>query len=75
MDHAVEWREWRVANLMSQESFARALGISKKTIGNIERGVTSPNYINQRKFKELRERYERNQHAYSLGNGTASPFD
>jgi DNA-binding XRE family transcriptional regulator len=56
---AITWKRWRQKNLLSQASFAMALGVTERTIRNIEHGVHEPNWINQKRFEDLKERYRK----------------
>lgn len=59
-DHAREWKKWRLAKLMSQAKLAKAMGVTTRTIWNVESGRNSPSYTSQARFKELVERHRRN---------------
>lgn len=52
-----EWKKWREKKLMSQAQMARAMGITERTIQNIEAGVVKPSLKSRRKFAQLRERH------------------
>lgn len=58
-EHAKVWKKFREANLMSQAGLARALGLSRRTVQNVELGSHAPNYTSQLRFRALKERYER----------------
>ena len=70
IDRAKEWREWREANNLSQYDMAVALGLGviggRKTVWNIENGKTKPSYSSQRKFEQLKRRYERNKDGLAI---------
>jgi transcriptional regulator with XRE-family HTH domain len=64
MSRASEWREWRLANNLSQNDLAIAIGLGlkgggRKTVWNIENGNTQPSYLTQRKFENLKKKYAR----------------
>jgi transcriptional regulator with XRE-family HTH domain len=70
MQRADEWREWREANNLSQQDMAIALGLGRsggrKTVWSIENGKHKPSYSSQRKFEQLKNRYERNKHGIPI---------
>jgi DNA-binding transcriptional regulator YiaG len=43
--------------IMSQQDFAKALGVGYSTLNRWENGLREPNYIGQRKFKELCQKH------------------
>lgn len=58
--HARIWKRWRKSKLMSQSQLAAVLGITSRTVQNIEAGSVTPSYTSQSRFKELQERHKRN---------------
>jgi DNA-binding XRE family transcriptional regulator len=59
-NHAREWKRWRQSKLLSQAKLAVALGVTTRTVWNIETGRVTPSYTSQARFKELQERHQRN---------------
>lgn len=45
---------------MSQADLALALGLTSRTVLNIENGHHKPSYTSQYRFKQLQERHKRN---------------
>ena len=43
--------------IMNQTDFAKLLGVGYTTLNRWENGAREPNYIGQRKFKELCEKH------------------
>jgi DNA-binding XRE family transcriptional regulator len=54
------WKKWRVSKLLSQARMAAALGVTERTVRNIEQGKVTPSYISQARFEELKARHLRN---------------
>jgi len=52
------WRDWRLKKLLSQKQFARALGVTERTVQNIESGTSKPSLKSQRCFAALQARHE-----------------
>lgn len=61
INHASAWKRWRKSKLMSQRHIALALGLSERTVQNIEAGSVVPSYTSQARFKDLQERHLRNE--------------
>lgn len=59
-EHAHTWRTWRKKKLMSQSQLAAALGITKRTVLNVEAGHHQPSYTTQARFRDLVERHRKN---------------
>jgi transcriptional regulator with XRE-family HTH domain len=59
-NHAREWKTWRLAKLMSQAKLAKAMGVTTRTVWNVESRIVTPSYTSQARFKELVERHRRN---------------
>jgi transcriptional regulator with XRE-family HTH domain len=59
LSHAKTWRKWRKSKLMSQRDLARAMGVTERTVQNIEAGG-NPSYKSQTRFRDLQERHKRN---------------
>ena len=57
--YAKEWREFRKANDMSQESLASATGLSLRTVQSVELCEHAPGYLSRLRFKTLVEKYDR----------------
>ena len=68
-DWAEEFRQWREAKLLSQRMMGLAMGVTSKTISNIERGVAKPNRETRVKWKKLRERYSTGRRKVNLVEG------
>lgn len=58
--HAREWKTWRKSKLMSQAKLAKAMGVTTRTVWNVESGRVTPSYTSQTRFKELQERHRKN---------------
>jgi DNA-binding XRE family transcriptional regulator len=56
-EHSKAWRLFRAENLLSQQAFADAVGVTKRTVQYIEGGDHEPGYTSQRRFLELQKRY------------------
>jgi DNA-binding XRE family transcriptional regulator len=54
----IEMATWRVENLLSKSAFAVAIGVTYKTIVDIEAGRRRPQNKTYEKFCELRDRYK-----------------
>lgn len=59
-NHAREWKRWRLGKLMSQAKLAKAMGVTTRTVWNVESGIVTPSYTSQARFKELVERHRKN---------------
>lgn len=57
-NHAKEWKRWRVKHKFTKKSLAFTLGITRRTIYNIESKRTKPSISVRTKFRELVGRYE-----------------
>ena len=56
-NYAREWKRWRKQHKMSRRRFAIAVGLTERTILNIEMGHTRPRLTSRIKFRELQKRY------------------
>ena len=68
-DWGEEFRQWRESKLLSQRMMGLAMGVTSKTISNIERGVAKPNRETRVKWKKLRERYSTGRRKANLVEG------
>ena len=57
-DYASEWLEWRTIHRMTQEQLATALGITRRTIFNIENGKHTPCLSTRMKLQALQNKYQ-----------------
>ncbi len=53
MDIALTIKQIRKATFLSQESFAKAIGVSFSTVNRWENGKSTPNYQALKKIKEF----------------------
>lgn len=58
-----EWCAFRTQYLFSQKKLAEVLGISRRTVQQIEAGRISPHQETLRLFSRLKEKYE-SEHAF-----------
>jgi DNA-binding XRE family transcriptional regulator len=58
-ERAEEWYRFRKENLFTQKRLADTLGISRRTVQQIEAGNVTPLYETQRRFAVLRESHRR----------------
>ena len=56
---AREWKAFRRNFLFSQNNLATALGISRRTVTNVEAGECIPSLKAQRAFRDLKRQQER----------------
>lgn len=59
-NHAREWKKWRLAKLMSQAKLAKAMGVTTRTVFNVESRRVTPSYTSQARFRDLVERHKKN---------------
>lgn len=57
-DYATEWKWWRKAHHMTQAQLASALGLTWRTILNIEKGYTRPSVTSRMKLQALQNKYQ-----------------
>ena len=56
-DYASEWKRWRRERRWTQEQEAEVLGLTRKTIRDIEKGKHPPRLSTREKMAALQERY------------------
>ena len=56
-DYAIEWKRWRREQRWTQEQEAEVLGLTRKTIRDIEKGKHPPRISTREKMAELQKRY------------------
>lgn len=56
-DYASEWKAWRLARGWTQEQEAKVLGVTRKTVRDIEKGKRRPMTITREKMAALQRRY------------------
>jgi DNA-binding XRE family transcriptional regulator len=56
-DYASEWLEWRREHGWSQPQMALALGVSSRTVFNVEKGLRKPCIKSREKMAQLKKRY------------------
>jgi transcriptional regulator with XRE-family HTH domain len=55
---AKEWTNFRQKNKLSQKFLSEIIGVSRRTIQNIEAGSIIPQAATMKKFEDLRAKYE-----------------
>ncbi len=70
-DYAVEFREFRNTNDLSQAMLAKALGVALRTVQHVEHKEHEPSYTTRFRFKALKKRYEE-ANAISTENAASS---
>jgi DNA-binding XRE family transcriptional regulator len=63
-DYAGEWLRWRKEHGLTQEQEAQALGITRKTIRDIEKGKHPPKLGSREKMAALQQRYREAEKEY-----------
>jgi DNA-binding XRE family transcriptional regulator len=58
-DYASEWLKWRLERGWTQEQAAQVLGLTRKTVRDIEKGKHRPKTSTRDKMKELQKRYRK----------------
>ena len=58
-DYAAEWRAWRKARGWTPQQMAQTLGLTRKTVDNIEAGRHRPALRSRTKLAELQQRYQK----------------
>lgn len=53
------WKAWRAAHKMTQEALSELLGITSRTVQNVEAGKVTPRAETQACFRALQARQER----------------
>lgn len=56
-DYASEWKAWRMERAWTQEQAAQALGLTRKTVRDIEKGKHRPMPCTREKMAALQKRY------------------
>lgn len=59
MSYGADLRTWRKRHLMSQQQLAEQVGLTERTIHNIEAEKHKPNYQTQRRLRAIRDRYKK----------------
>jgi len=56
-DYAAEWKAWRLERGWTQEQAAQVLGLTRKSVRDIEKGKHRPRIGTREKMAQLRKRY------------------
>ena len=56
-NYSAEWRRWRKERKWTQEQMGDVLGMTRRTIINIEKGYHNPNATSRMKLRELKKKY------------------